>query len=352
MVSHVGYPHHTLLLNANVTSSAFIFKIAGPLLKALPAEPAHHLTLRALQLFGTVGRRSSRGSASVDVAGLRFPNPIGLAAGFDKDGIAVRGLLKLPLGFIELGAVTPRPQPGNNKPRVFRLTSDHAVINRLGFNNAGVDALALRLEALGHRPIPVGVNISRNRHTSNENAFDDISACMSRLHNLCDFFTVNISSPNTPELRQLERDDRIQSDLQRVVRYRDELDVGTQHKTPIFVKISPDLPRSVLESLVASIQDAGCSGIVATNTTTQRPQLTSQLRDQPGGLSGVPLFPIALKTVQTIRQTAGPDFPIVGVGGISCSEDIDKMFNAGANLVQIYTALIYQGPSLLQRICP
>lgn len=326
-----------------------IYELLRPFLFTLPPEWAHQLTLNALRCYGYLPAKRVKNALTVEVGGLHVPSRVGLAAGFDKDGIAMRGLSKLNFGFLEFGAVTPRSQPGNPRPRVFRLRNDFALINRLGFNNQGIDALMQKI--VKEEPqvnIPIGVNIGKNFDTPLELAIDDYEYCFERANSLVDFVTINISSPNTPGLRDLQSAEAVQALLARLVRLRDSNMKRSQKRTLLLVKISPDLSAGDLESLCTIIQEEGVDGIVATNTTITRPEIGV---DQPqGGLSGRPLFPLALKCVKLARRYLGEKFLIVGCGGIWDSSTAKQMREAGADLLQIYTGLVYQGPRCLRSI--
>lgn len=278
-------------------------------------------------------------------------NRVGLAAGFDKNAEAVVGLTQLGFGFIEVGGVTPLPQVGNPKPRLFRLASCGAVINRMGFNNDGVEKIHERLAAMPSiEPTLLGINLGINRDTPLEEADQDYRRCMRSLYDVADYFTINISSPNTPKLRNLQGDPQLEYTLKSVLEARDRLADNFDRQIPVFVKVSPDLEPDVLRELVTRIREAKCDGLIATNTTTDRRAISHRLADQKGGLSGRPLFERSLQTVTNARVTVGADFPIFGVGGISSGADAIAMRDAGADLVQVYTALVYRGPNLVKEL--
>lgn len=282
---------------------------------------------------------------TVTVGRLKCKNRVGLAAGFDKDGLAIEGLSHLGFGFLEFGAVTPRLQPGNSQPRVFRLKDDLALINRLGFNNNGVDALAEKLNlARNSVKIPVGVNIGKNTDTPNAEAVTDYLYCFNRVKSVSDFVTVNISSPNTSQLRDLQTDDSIVRLLGALVGARDAHFAQSSCYVSLFVKVSPDIRDDQIVTLCHRIKEVGCDGIVATNTTTERPAIRDRRRDEEGGLSGKPLFPLSLRTVRTVRSAVGSEFPVIGCGGVWDAASARQMTEAGADLVQFYTALIFRGP--------
>jgi dihydroorotate dehydrogenase len=274
--------------------------------------------------------------------GLPFLNPVGLAAGLDKHAEAVTAWPRFGAGFVEVGTVTPRPQEGNPRPRLFRLIEDSALVNRMGFNSAGADAVAQHLKAAGSTVAPVGINVGKNRDTPNESADDDYRRAIAVLKPYADYFVVNVSSPNTAGLRDLQRPATLHQLVDAAVRAA----VGT----PVLVKLSPDLADAEMNESVDAIVAAGAAGIVATNTTTSRDGLRSARAAESGGLSGAPLRRRATEVCRRIyRRTAG-QVPIIGVGGIGSAEDAYERVRAGATLVQVYTSLIYEGPGLFRRI--
>lgn len=335
-----------------------MYKLIRPLLFLLDAEKIHHLTFRFLQFTGKLPGFGSLIRYLFDVndkrlertfLGLTFRNPIGLAAGFDKDAKAVDQLSYLGFGFIEIGTVTPRPQPGNEKPRLFRLPADRALINRMGFNNDGASAAAQRLARRKSRVI-VGGNIGRNKSTANENALSDYVQCFEALYPYVDYFVVNVSSPNTPGLRQLQEREplsRLLGEIKRVSLSRDV-------PRPVLLKIAPDLSNEQLEDVVAILRESGADGVIATNTTISREGLTTPAtevqRMGQGGLSGAPLRQRANDIVRYLRQQLGPDFLIIGCGGILSVDDALERLRSGANLIQVYTGFIYEGPGFARRI--
>lgn len=288
------------------------------------------------------------------VFGLRFPNPLGLAAGMDKDGVALPAWAALGFGFVEVGTVTWFPQPGNPRPRLFRLPADEALINRMGFNNRGAAALAARLEATRFLPIPLGVSIGKSKATPLESAVEDYAASFRTLFDHAGYFAVNVSSPNTPGLRQLQ--DRAQlaellGALQRENRLQARGDKALLR--PILVKIAPDLAPPAIAELLEVCQGAGVSGIIATNTTVGRSGLGRSgpaLAAEPGGLSGRPLAGPALEVVRLVARETGGRLPIIGVGGVFDAAGAACLLDAGASLVQVYTGLVYEGPGLPRRI--
>jgi len=329
------------------------------LLFLLPAEPVHSLvmaTLRAVCAVG-LGRRLLRwcyacpqADLAREVFGLHFANPVGLAAGFDKDARSVDALACLGFGFVEVGTLTPRPQPGNQRPRLFRLPADRALVNRMGFNNAGVDAAAARLRRRRSR-IVVGGNIGKNKDTPNERALDDYLVCMRALAGVVDYFVVNVSSPNTPGLRALQEREPLLALLQAL----QAENVASRSPRPILLKIAPDLSDGQLDDVVDIVQHAGIAGIVATNTTTSRAGLRTEPnaveRAGAGGLSGAPLHARACEVVRHLHERSHGRIPIVAVGGIFTAADARAMLAAGASLVQVWTGFVYEGPGIVRSIC-
>jgi len=335
-----------------LTSVEFISKIPGflPLLRSLFLE--ENLLLRTKLFDKTLN------------------NPIGLAAGFDKDGRIHPALFALGFGFVEIGTVTPRPQEGNPRPRLFRLKEDHAVINRMGFNNQGAWKMAERLvantlkiksadadifELSEDYPANIasgmlGINIGKNKDTSLEKATDDYVSALSTLHPFAEYFTLNISSPNTEDLRNLQEKEALRILLDSVCARRDELDRNHSRNTPLLVKLAPDLDGDALENSVHVIQEFSIQGVIATNTTVERPELKSKNRTETGGLSGKPLQKRSTAMIRTLFAELGADIPIIGVGGIFNGADAYEKIRAGAAAVQIYTALIYEGPGLVRKV--
>ena len=314
-------------------------------LHRLPPETAHDVSIRALErgLVPLNGGSVTSDRLRLTIAGLDLPNPVGLAAGYDKNARAVPALMRAGFGFVEVGAATPRPQPGNPKPRLFRLTQDRAVINRFGFNNDGAQAIAARLAA---RPagIPVGLNIGANKDSLDRSA--DFASVVRTAGAAADFLTVNVSSPNTEKLRDLQGADALAALLDGVIRARDEL----PNRPPIFVKIAPDLDDEALAQIASVAMAAPVDAIIATNTTLSRDGIDPTHAQQAGGLSGAPLFDRSTRILARLaRQTAGR-VPLIGVGGIGSTDQAWEKLRAGASAVQIYSALIYQGFSLAARI--
>ena len=322
------------------------------LLFALPPETAHGVALAALRAAGTLPRLAPR-RRDIEVLGLRFPNRVGVAAGLDKDAVAAAGLARLGFGFVEIGTVTPRPQRGNPQPRLFRLTEDQALVNRMGFNSAGTAAVTANLVRARNRiDVPVGVNIGKNRATPISEATGDYAACLTAVYDVADYVTVNLSSPNTPGLRDLQSATRAHALVASLVDVRDGLAADRRGLTkPILVKLAPDMVGVDLDETARAVVAAGADGFVAVNTTVARPAaLRSANAKQTGGLSGAPLGPMARDTIRRLRASVGPDPAIIGVGGIATVTDVSAMLASGADLVQLYTALVYAGPALARRL--
>jgi len=326
-------------------------RLVRPLLFSLDAETAHHMTMRLLGLASRfdpalrVVRSLQPSSKPKTLFGLNFPNPIGLAAGLDKNGVALPAWAALGFGFIEIGTVTAKAQPGNPKPRIFRLPEQQTLINRLGFNNEGADVIASRLSVLresGRWPaVPVGINIGKSKATPLEQATDDYLYSFRLLRNFADYVTLNVSSPNTPGLRELQQPEKLSGLLFAIGK-----EAGTARK-PLVVKISPDLAAAELKDLLAVCEEKGVAGIIATNTTLDHASIPPQL-DQAGGLSGAPL---RNKSTIVVREiVARSTIPIIASGGIFDAESAREKFQAGAQLIQLYTGLIYRGPQLLREI--
>jgi len=329
-----------------------------PLLFRFDPEGVHHLSFKLLKWTGKlpfVGSLSRKRYSSPypelerKVFGLTFPNPVGLAAGFDKDAKAYCELSDLGFGFIEIGTVTPRPQEGNPKKRLFRLKEDEAIINRMGFNNDGVDAAVERLKkGKGNRKFILGGNIGKNKTTSNENAVDDYLICYEKLYDHVDYFVVNVSSPNTPGLRSLQEKEPLKNIL-------NTLKAARANKTisrPLLLKIAPDLTDSQLDDIIEIVKETGIDGLIATNTTTSRENLKSNpnLSAEVGGLSGAPLTHRATDVIKYLHERSHGSFPIIAVGGIMSAQDAIDKLNAGATLVQLYTGFVYEGPRLVKKI--
>ena len=333
-----------------------IYQLIRPWLFAADAERSHSFALNALAAFAALpgAIRPAPGRVRT-LMGINFPNLVGLAAGLDKDGVAVEGLARLGFGHLELGAVTPRPQEGNPRPRLFRLPDAQALINRMGFNNAGAAALAERIAKLKQEGrmanTPIGVNIGKNQATPMSEAVDDYLACMEALHSCADYLTVNLSSPNTPGLQELQHGDALAALLGALKERQAQLESQHGRHVPFCVKLSPDLDDGALDAVADALLRFQVEGLVAGNSTLARP-LPPGLKhgDEPGGLSGAPLAPLALSMVRRLRRRLGPSLPIIGCGGLMSAADAQAMLQAGADLVQIYTGLIYRGPSLVRSI--
>jgi dihydroorotate dehydrogenase len=327
-----------------------MYRLLRFLLFLLPAEAAHHLGIGCLKILSRFPglcsklRHRALGAGGVDlsttVAGIRFPNPVCLAAGFDKDAVAIPGLFALGFGGVEVGTLTPRPQPGNEKPRIFRIPEQQALINRLGFNNGGVKAGAERVRALAFRPAPVGINIGKNKDTPLEQAEADYLACIDAVAGCADYVVINASSPNTPGLRALQEPERL---LQLVQSVKQRL--ASVSSKPLFLKIAPDLEPEAIDEIVDVALQCRLDGLIATNTTVQRPFEHPASR-QSGGLSGLPLKSMSTQVVARAYARAAGRLPIIGVGGIFSAEDAYEKIRAGASLVQVYTGFIYGGPDM------
>jgi dihydroorotate dehydrogenase len=324
------------------------YALAGPLIRMLDAERAHGLAINALRLGLVPGAfRGSDPALAVSLWGRRFDNPIGLAAGFDKNAEVPDALLRCGFGFVEVGTVTPRPQAGNPRPRLFRLPEDQGVINRMGFNNDGIASVARRLSVRRERRMPglVGGNIGPNR-----DAADPAAACaeaVAALAPLVDYLVVNVSSPNTPGLRSLQRREPLAALLGQVREARDR----AHGSTPLLVKVAPDLTDEACADIAEVVLGFDLNGLIATNTTLERPDtLLGRHRGEAGGLSGRPLFARSTEVLATFRRLTGGRLPLIGVGGISSGADAYAKIRAGATLVQLYTALVWEGPTLVGRI--
>lgn len=329
-----------------------------PLFFRLPPEHAHALTLGLIRLAGNLPWVPSVLSSCfsgperpVQVFGLTFCNPVGLAAGYDKDGLGWRGLAHLGFGHIEVGTVTPRPQPGNPKPRLFRLIPDQAVINRMGFPGKGGRFVVRELSHPRPAGLVLGVNIGKNKDTSLEDAVQDYILLLRQFSSLADYIAINVSSPNTAGLRRLQGAQELQNLLGALIDERKQL--VTQNPglhLPLLVKLAPDLEPGQLEDALDVIQGVGMDGVIATNTTLSRESLSSPLASETGGLSGAPLFFKSLRMVRQIWRLTNGQLPIIGVGGVHNAATAQAMLDAGASLIQVYTGLIYQGPGLVKQI--
>lgn len=332
------------------------YAFARPALFALDPEAAHELTLHSLERFQNTPLACAWSQPRVDdpvtVAGLRFPNRIGLAAGLDKNGRAIDGLGAMGFGFIEVGTVTPKGQPGNAKPRMFRLPEHDALINRLGFNNEGLDSFLANVQrARSFRAAGgiVGLNIGKNASTPIEEAASDYLKGLEGVYPHADYVTVNISSPNTANLRSLQSDEALKALLDALMARREQLAAATGRKVPLFVKIAPDLDEAQVQVVAATLRASGVDGVIATNTTLNREAVAGHRHAaEAGGLSGAPVREASDRVVRQLRAALGAGFPIIGVGGVLSGADARAKREAGADLVQIYTGLIYKGPALVR----
>jgi len=340
-----------------------MYKILRSLLFRFEPETAHALTLYALRsaqhvppALWLLKRRYATPSKPVQAFGLTFKNPVGLAAGYDKNAVAIRGLAALGFGHVEVGTVTLKPQPGNPKPRSFRLVEDQAVINRLGFPSQGAEFVSKQLSGFRGKVISdqlsviVGVNLGKNKDTPLEEAARDYITLMRQFMFMADYLTINISSPNTAGLRRLQGRDLLEQLLGAIRNERETIALGRGGNAPILVKIAPDLSDEELEDAVGVVLDQGMDGVIATNTTLAREGLRSRLREQSGGLSGSPLAVKSEAVLSQVVKLVNGKIPVVSVGGIMSPEDVKKRLALGASLVQVYTGLVYRGPGLVQEI--
>lgn len=334
-----------------------MYQIIKPLLFQFDPENIHHFVTGGLRVANRIWgvRTLVRNSFQLEdaalereVMGLKFKNPVGLAAGFDKNAEFIEDLADFGFGFIEVGTVTPLPQSGNDKPRMFRLPDDNALINRMGFNNQGVDVVAHRLSLINRKNLVIGGNIGKNKNTPNEDAVSDYIKCFDRLFDVVDYFVVNVSSPNTPGLRELQEKEPLTHILHTLQQRNRKNDISR----PILLKIAPDLNDSQLDDIIEIVSETKIAGIIATNTTVSRYNLSSveSLSKQQGGLSGKPLTKRSTEVIRYLSEKSNKSFVIIGVGGIHSPEDALEKINAGASLVQIYTGFIYEGPGLVKRI--
>ncbi|MBB6274868.1 dihydroorotate dehydrogenase [Pedobacter cryoconitis] len=338
-----------------------MYRLIKPLFFKFDPEKVHYFVVQRLKWFHEnfpLGKTIIRSSFDIhikglerEVFGIKFRNPVGLAAGFDKNGEYIEALSDLGFGFIEVGTVTPLPQPGNDQPRMFRLADDEAIINRMGFNNKGVDTLAERLRVLKlkDKSIVIGGNIGKNKNTPNEDAVSDYVKCFDRLFDVVDYFVVNVSSPNTPGLRALQE----KEPLTLLLKTLQERNHKNGISRPILLKIAPDLTNEQLDDIVEIVMEAGIAGVIATNTTIDRSGLTTgaAITNEAGGLSGKPLTVRSTEVIRYLSQKSNKAFPIIGVGGIHSPQDAKDKIEAGASLVQLYTGFIYEGPGIVKRIC-
>lgn len=338
-----------------------MYHIIRTLLFKMGPEAVHHMVMNWLKRAYSVSASRvllkstyvlSHKKLSRNLWGISFPNPVGLAAGFDKDGKYTDALACLGFGFVEIGTVTPRPQPGNPQPRLFRLPQDQALINRMGFNNEGSKAAAERLKNRKEKLV-IGGNIGKNKDTPNEEAINDYEACFKDLYDTVDYFVVNVSSPNTPGLRALQDKEPLMKILNRLMVLNKELGVG--RLKPLLLKIAPDLTNEQLDDIVEIVKVTGIHGLVATNTTIDRSGLQTNQSDidaiGAGGLSGKPLRKRATEVISYIHKKSNGQIPIIAAGGIFTADDAIEKLNAGAVLVQVYTGFIYEGPAIARNIC-
>jgi len=339
-----------------------MYQLIKPLLFQFDPEKVHYFVTRNLKRFNRFpgGAKLSRLLWDVwdtrlekEVFGLKFKNPVGLAAGFDKNAELISEMADMGFGFIEVGTVTPLPQSGNIKPRMFRLPADEAIINRMGFNNLGVDVVAERIAAYrrnakeSQKGLIIGGNIGKNKVTPNEDAVNDYIKCFDRLFDVVDYFVVNVSSPNTPGLRALQE----KEPLMHILNTLQQGNLKNGISRPILLKIAPDLSNEQLDDIVEIVQETGIAGLIATNTTIGREGLkTVKLSDEAGGLSGKPLTQRSTEVVNYLAKKSKGSFPIIGVGGIHSPQDAIDKLKAGASLIQLYTGFIYEGPGLIGKI--
>lgn len=335
-------------------SDKFLYALARPLLFALDPETAHNLTLPLLRYAANLGIPATINRPVADVRhvmGLSFPNAVGLAAGLDKDGDYIDGLSALGFGFIEIGTVTPRPQPGNPRPRMFRLPQAHALINRMGFNNGGVDAFVRNVQSSRFYQEKLGVlglNIGKNADTPMERATDDYLICLDKVYPYASYVTVNISSPNTKNLRQLQQASELDELLTKLKEAQNRLADKHGHYVPIVLKIAPDLDIEQIRTIAEALLRHHMDGVIATNTTITRDAVQGLAHaNEMGGLSGAPVRELSNRVIRALHQQLGKDIPIIGVGGIFSADDAQAKLDAGASLIQLYTGLVYRGPALV-----
>ncbi len=329
------------------------FELAKQFMFSRDAEWAHDFALNNLRRFSKTPLSAfwaqSLPQKPVNLFGLTFPNPVGLAAGLDKNGRCIDAFGQMGFGFIEIGTITPRPQPGNDKPRIFRIPEKNAIINRMGFNNDGVDALVQNVKAANYQGI-LGINIGKNKDTPNEQGHLDYIACMEKVYELADYITVNISSPNTPGLRDLQFGESLTALLNAIKEKQLALQKLQNRYVPVLVKIAPDMDEVAIEQVVSTISSADLDGIIATNTTLSREQVKGLPNgNEMGGLSGDPVRDMSTEVIRKIRKF-NAEIPIIGVGGVNSAKAAKEKLDAGASLVQIYSNFIYQGPKLIRDI--
>lgn len=332
-----------------------MYALVRPLLFSMDPENAHEFTMKSLRLVGKTGlcRLNPKVAGSPrQVMGITFPNPVGLAAGLDKNGSAIDGIASLGFGFIELGTVTPRPQPGNPKPRMFRIPAAEGIINRMGFNNAGVDVLVNNVQASRYfrkKEGVLGLNIGKNADTPIERAVDDYLICLEKVYPVADYIAINISSPNTKDLRQLQGESALDSLLSQIKQAQERLADKHARYVPLALKIAPDMDREQVKNIAATLLRYRIDGVIATNTTIQR-EIIKNLphADEAGGLSGAPVRDMATQLIRQLKAELGNDIPIIGVGGIMNRMDAQEKIEAGASLVQILSGMVYRGPALVK----
>ncbi|WP_197029380.1 quinone-dependent dihydroorotate dehydrogenase [Alicyclobacillus macrosporangiidus] len=330
-----------------------VYRMLRPILFRIDPEAAHHLTMAALSRAPwaaglAAGKVQEHPSLHQSLWGLSFAHPVGLAAGLDKNALAIPALFRCGFSFIEVGTVTPRPQPGNPKPRLFRLPADEALINRMGFNNDGATAVAGRVRRWTGLGV-IGVNLGKNKGTPNERAHDDYLALVNVFAPMADYLVINVSSPNTPGLRDLQTQEHLLPLVQAVSAARDRV-APPERRPPLLVKLSPDLADADLQSLAIALAQSGVDGLIATNTTITRPALATPGVQEAGGLSGRPLRQRATEVVRLLYRATGGRLPIIGSGGVISADDAYEKIRAGASLVQVYTGFIYRGPRLVQEM--
>ncbi len=334
-----------------------MYKFIKPLFFQFDPEKIHYTVTDSLKMLQKVWgfpklMKSMYGyqnkALEKEVFGLKFKNPVGLGAGFDKNGEFIEEFANFGFGFIEVGTVTPLPQPGNDKPRMFRLKADDALINRMGFNNKGVEVLARKLKSVKRDGLIIGGNIGKNKNTPNDEAVNDYIKCFDVLFDVVDYFVVNVSSPNTPGLRDLQEKEPLMNILNTLQKRNDKNGVSK----PILLKIAPDLSNSQLDDIVEIVQETKIAGVIATNTTISREHLLSaeSLKNEIGGLSGKPVKDRSTEVIKYLAKKSNHSFPIIGVGGIHSAKDAQEKLDAGASLIQIYTGFIYEGPGLVKSI--
>jgi dihydroorotate dehydrogenase len=327
--------------------AGMLYSFIRPALFKLESERAHRAALAALKLIP--GRPAAPADPlATQVAGITFPNPVGMAAGFDKDAEAPDGLLRLGFGFVEVGSITPLPQPGNPKPRLLRLEEDMAIITRMGFNNRGAAAAAERLRARRGRPGIVGVNIGANKDSADRIA--DYATMARLMAPLASYLTVNVSSPNTPGLRALQDEAALIALLDEVLAACADAQRSGSNSPPVFLKIAPDLQPGDIDAIARIVIDKRLGALIVSNTTITRPSLRSRYAAEAGGLSGAPLRDLAQRRLREFRKATGGMIPLIGVGGIACAADAWARIRAGASLVQLYTAMIYEGPGVARKV--